>query len=309
MKTMKCAGVVVTYNRKDELIKNIESADRQTHKLDCCYIIDNCSTDKTYEFLIEKKILPNERIKFIRLQENIGGAGGFYTGMKCAYDDGCDCVIMMDDDGRPADDKTFSALLSQAKLLYKENPMLMLNSLVICDDKKEKLSFGIGTMSRASEAFASAQNGIIKNYINPFNGTLITRELIAKIGFPNKDFFIRGDEVDYQSRARKEGALIATIVDSIYYHPSSELFPLLWRGKIVYVGICPPWKGYYLVRNYVYRIKRDEGVIAAIKQFIFQVYSTKKCNPDANKCMRLLFKGFLDGMMGKLGMRVRPGQK
>lgn len=306
---MKCAGVVVTYNRKDDLLKNIESVKNQSRKFDRFYIIDNCSTDGTYDFLIEKKCLATEWIKYIRLPQNIGGAGGFYVGLKSAYEEGYDFIIMMDDDGRPANTETFSQLIEHAEKLYNDKKMLMLNSLVVCDDEKEQLSFGISTMSKASEVVNNSDGGLVYGYINPFNGTLITRELVEKIGFPNKDFFIRGDEVDYQSRAKKANALIATVVNSIYYHPTAELLPVKWRGRIIHVGICSPWKGYYLVRNYVYRIKRDEGIIPAIKQFVFQVYITKKCNPQANECMKLLFKGFCDGMRGKLGMRVCPGEK
>ena len=42
---MKTAGVVVTYNRKDELIKNIKSILSQSYVVDKYYIIDNHSSD------------------------------------------------------------------------------------------------------------------------------------------------------------------------------------------------------------------------------------------------------------------------
>ena len=48
---MSFAGVVVTYNRKEELVKNINAVLDQKKPFDCFYIIDNCSTDATYDFL------------------------------------------------------------------------------------------------------------------------------------------------------------------------------------------------------------------------------------------------------------------
>ena len=51
-------------------------------------------------------------LTYIRLEHNIGGAGGFYTGMKRAYDTHLyDAVWVMDDDGEP-DSKCLSNLLS-----------------------------------------------------------------------------------------------------------------------------------------------------------------------------------------------------
>lgn len=306
---MSFAGVVVTYNRKEELVKNINAVLDQKKPFDCFYIIDNCSTDGTYDFLEENGVFNHKNIKFIKLYDNIGGAGGFYTGLKKAYDDGYDYICLMDDDGRPINQDTFSILYEAAVKIHNENEKLMINSLVVCEESCNELSFGIGGMKTRSEIVEASTDGQYWGLINPFNGTLISRELIDEIGFVNKEFFIRGDEVDFQSRATKAGAYISTVVDSIYYHPSADLTPMRWRGETVYVGVCPPWKGYYLVRNYTYRIKRDSGYIAAVKEFIFQVYLTFKCNPKWKDCMWLMFKGFLDGMNGRLGKRIKPGQK
>lgn len=41
------AAVVVTYNRLEELKKNIDMLQRQTRTLDAIYVIDNASTDDT----------------------------------------------------------------------------------------------------------------------------------------------------------------------------------------------------------------------------------------------------------------------
>ena len=44
---MKTAGVVVTYNRKEELVKNIRAILSQSYVVDRYYIIDNHSSDNT----------------------------------------------------------------------------------------------------------------------------------------------------------------------------------------------------------------------------------------------------------------------
>ena len=74
---MKTAGVVVTYNRKDELIKNIKSILSQSYVVDKYYIIDNHSSDNTEQMLKDEGILDDHIIQYVYLEENIGGSGGF----------------------------------------------------------------------------------------------------------------------------------------------------------------------------------------------------------------------------------------
>lgn len=334
---MKYAGVVVTFNRKEDLKKNIQRVLCQKKIFDNFYIIDNHSTDGTFSYLQENNVNIDKyvgdecnnikernptkkgtRIIYIELSSNIGGAGGFNIGMQKAYEDGNDFIVLMDDDGRPVRNDCFELLYNQAELMYKNNKKLMINSLVVGSDEDttEKgcestqiLSFGLGNVDTLGKAYSSAENGMIKELINPFNGTLVTKELLEEIGYVNKDFFIRGDEVDFQSRAQKAGATIATIVNSVYYHPASELFPINWFGKTVYVGTAEPWKTYYLVRNYVYRIKRDRGSVHAYKFLFFQLYIHLKVDKNWRSCINMMFRGFRDGIKGRLGKIVQPGEK
>ena len=48
----------------------------------------------------------------------------------------------------------------------------------------------------------------------PFNGVLVTRELVEQIGLPRAEFFIWGDDVEYLWRANAAGARTATVVDA-----------------------------------------------------------------------------------------------
>ena len=56
MKDTVCA-VVVTFNRKQLLLKCIDSLLNQTHKINAIYIVDNNSTDNTPQLLMKKDIL------------------------------------------------------------------------------------------------------------------------------------------------------------------------------------------------------------------------------------------------------------
>lgn len=299
------AAVIVTYNRKELLAENIRMLLDQTGAFDRIFIIDNCSSDGTKEYLREKGWLDDKRFVYIKTPSNIGGAGGFYTGVKAAYEAGADWIVLMDDDGKAADSDTFRILFNAADHAYIEkNKMLFLNSLVIQGDL---LSFKIGNLYTVSEAKALAKDGLIEGAANPFNGTLITKELIAKIGYPNQDFFIKGDEVDYKQRAIDAGAYIATVIDSAYIHPRPETYERQVLGIKVPFLVEAPWKEYYTARNFTYMYKKKKMYKAILFELVFVkilAIISMKCRKIST--LKMVLKGVKDGWKGKLGAQVKP---
>lgn len=301
------AAIVVTYNRKKLLCENICMLLNQTRQIDCIYIVDNCSTDGTYEFLSEKGWLDKSKFKYLKTEANIGGAGGFYTGVKQAYEDGADWIILMDDDGKAADERTFEILMKKAEEFYAGglgDKKLFINCLV---QKDELLSFKIDNIYTVQGALDVAKEGIIENAANPFNGTVVSKELVKAIGYPNKDFFIKGDEVDYKHRAFEAGAYVATVVDARYNHPRPETTEKKVMGIKVPFFVEAPWKEYYAARNFTYMYKRDKQY----KAIIFELLFVKTLAILSTKCkkfqtIKMVLKGAKDGWKGKLGVTVSP---
>lgn len=299
------AAVIVTYNRKELLRRNINMLIKQTREIDKIYIIDNCSTDGTYLMLKENNWHQGEKFVYIKTDSNIGGAGGFYTGVKAAYEAGSDWILLMDDDGYAADIRTFQILMNMAEKLYKEGKKkLFLNSLV---QQGEYLSFKIDTIYTVEDALKIAKNGIIVGAANPFNGTLVSRELVQEIGFPNKDFFIKGDEVDYKQRTFEAGGYVCTVVDSRYSHPRPQTYEKIVLGKKVPFFVEAPWKEYYAARNFTYMYKRKRQY----KGILFELIFVKILAVLAMKCkkyetLKMLIKGVFDGWKGNLGATVKP---
>lgn len=301
------AAVVVTYNRKEILSKNIEMLLCQTQYIDKIFIVDNCSTDGTYEYLSNKGWLSSDQFCYIKTESNIGGAGGFYTGTKAAFEAGADWMILMDDDGAATDQYTFEKIMTVAKNLYSKNVAdhkLFINALV---HKGDLLSFKIGNMYTVEEAVKSAKDGILENAANPFNGTVVSRELVAEIGYPNKDFFIKGDEVNYKQRAFDTGAYVATVVDAKYTHPRPETYEKTVLGIKVPFFVEAPWKEYYAARNFTYMYKQKKQY----KGIAFELIFVKLLAIFSMKCkkietIKMLLKGVIDGWRGRLGAKVTP---
>lgn len=298
------AAVIVTYNRKTLLGKNIQMLLKQTLPFDRIFIVDNCSTDGTPDYLKEQGWMDDPRFVYVKTQSNIGGAGGFYTGTRAAFEAGADWIVLMDDDGAAADEHTFEILFRAAQKLYRENKRLFVNALV---QQGELLSFQIDRMYTVAQALSAATDGIIDNAANPFNGTLISRELVAAIGYPNPDFFIKGDEVNYKQRAYEAGAGVVTVVDARYNHPRPDTQEKTILGKKVPFFVEAPWKEYYAARNFTHMYKQKGQYKAIAFELVFVkllAIATMKCKKWTT--VKMLRKGIRDGLRGRLGATVKP---
>ena len=87
---MKIAAVVVTFNRKEYLVKNIEALLAQVNAPMDILIIDNASTDGTEETI--RHYMDAGQILYENTGENLGGAGGFNFGIRRAYEAGYDAI-------------------------------------------------------------------------------------------------------------------------------------------------------------------------------------------------------------------------
>lgn len=298
------AAVIVTYNRKELLGNNIRMLLKQTLPFDRIFIVDNCSTDGTYDYLIQQGWMDEGPFVYVKTASNIGGAGGFYTGTKAAFEAGADWIVLMDDDGAAADERTFALLFQAARKLYAKNRKLFVNALV---QQGELLSFKIDRMYSVEEALAAAREGIIEGAANPFNGTMLSRELVEAIGYPNPDFFIKGDEVNYKQRAFDAGAHVVTVVDARYIHPRPDTQEKTVLGKKIPFFVEAPWKEYYAARNFTYMYKQKGQYKAIAFELIFVkllAILCMRCKKWAT--VKMLCKGVCHGWKGKLGATVKP---
>ena len=257
------AAVVVTYNRLNELKKNLEMLQRQSRIPDVIYVIDNASTDETSKYLSDLS-KQNGRIRHYLLEKNVGGAGGFSYGLEKACRDGYDWVWLMDDDGRPQNKETLNNLM---RVACNESNFSLINCNVLCNG--DELSFKIGTpYLTLQEQRENIPDGVIENCACVFNGSLIGKSVYEKIGTIKKEYFIRGDEVEYLMRCRNNGVKVLTVIDSLYYHPQTEYAHLSFLGKKFDYECMAIWKQFFLIRNYVatYYTTADERQKKTIKR-------------------------------------------
>lgn len=320
---MKIGTVIVTFNRKQLLLKTLESLRNQSLISDYIIIIDNYSSDHTLEYLVEKDIIdvPKENngclesnknnIYYYNLLENKGGAGGFYAGIKKAIELECDWIWLMDDDICPRAD-TLEQYISFIKENNKKNIGAVMGLRYYSN-----IPFSFETYEHN---FRDWKVSIKDKLLNielvdkfstladfPFEGPIINGKIVQEIGLPNKDFFIIGDDTDYSIRINQKA--------NSYFLPSAKFDRLIspFNDKPKKFD----WKQYYLLRNMIYINKKyaENFKVRQLRPLLMMFLELKKFIKLAFIEKDLIYLkdinkipiAFIDGYFGKLGKKYVPG--
>lgn len=244
------AALIVTYNRLNLLKESINSVLGQSKEVNHLIIVDNHSTDGTKEFL---EGISNDKLIYLRLNNNIGGAGGFFEGTRyfCDYLDD-DYLWMMDDDTIPNEDS-----LSELYDVTKKFPSFgFLASNVRWTD-------GSAAVMNVPSVDPSEWNSSINKNSGKFYpvlkhasfvSLLISSEAVIDVGLPIKEFFIWGDDVEFTERiSRKYNCFF--VPHSIVIHKTKSnngVDIVSENGKKVN-------RYFYDVRNRIYRARKAPG--------------------------------------------------
>ncbi len=236
----KIIAVVVTFNRLTLLKRAIEFIQKQTLSVCEIIIVNNGSTDGTTEWLTSQESLT------VVNQDNVGGAGGFYTGIKVAYEHNADWIWCMDDDVYPSE-KCLETLYSYSQRYSNIGIIcprrIQAGEVVYGETLKFNLSNPFRPLNRFLKSKDIGKHELVKIEGMAFEGPLVSRAVVDAIGFPNQDLFIFFDDSDYSYRATLAGFDVMYCKNAIL---NKELFP----KKILKSGeYRNNWKLFYDIRN------------------------------------------------------------
>jgi len=219
----RIAAVVVTYNREKLLLECLEALKNQSEELDAVYIVDNKSDKNTPELLLNegwidefpdlsfnenkiqrKKINYSQsgtflEIVYIRKKENDGGAGGFYEGIKRAYEGGYELIWIMDDDVVPRPD-------ALQELIFASGNVKKFGFLCSRVVGNNGISMNIPEIDyKKGENYYPVwdellDHGLVRVKSATFVSVLFPCEIIKQSGYPIREMFIWGDDAEYTLR-------------------------------------------------------------------------------------------------------------
>ena len=296
---MKITAVVVTYNRINLLKRTVECL-RANSPVNEIVVVNNGSTDGTSEWL-------DSQIDITVIhQDNVGGSGGFYTGIDYAYNSGADWIWCMDDDVFPR------ANCMERLLEHIEEPNIgilaprrLIDGEIFCHDF---------TAYNLTNPFSSMYSGRIDNssvndsiYIagTAFEGLFIRREVVEKIGLPTRDLFIFCDDTDYCIRTLQAGYKILYVPDALMDKQkffSNDDWAERNRKK--------KWKRFYQTRNSAYLnhhygknwgVKYLRGFINVFGSIATAFFTAPFSKAWSFKDIPALWRAYCDGVNENLG--------
>ena len=278
---MKVSAVIVTYNNIKMLEMLISDLYHQTKKLQSIIVVDNASLDGTKTILKERH--PN--IIYIRLEENLGSAGGYYLGIKEAVQ-GSDFVWTLDDDVRLNADSLERLLEGIQKLepFYK-----------------------VGAVRSTGEKHFASEPTRLE--IFPWRGTLIKTKVIIEIGLPRQEYFLYGEDLEYALRFARNGYVCFWIPASKCVErrdDGKKKSKILTRQFKVY---ATPFRLYYAFRNEIAIYIEYRELRCLFKTLLYagklMSYFLVCARSEKMDKVKAIFTGIVDGYFSYLGKNYK----
>ena len=302
---MSISLLLVTYNRIELLKKALLNVSDNAKDLNEIIIIDNYSSDGTFDYLIDKFNLKKiesdfyscvaktdvyqgysdgKEVVLIRLDSNTGGSGGFYTGLKYFKEKSeSDWIWGMDDD----------AFIQPNSLSNLKKGILENNNInAFWSNCNNDINF-------------DSDIKIVNEWM--FVGFCLNRSLILKVGLPVFDYFIYHDDSEYAMRINRAGYSILKLRDSVIEHgdfSDREFFSKKLLNFNIKFPLMSDWKLYYYIRNDIHKHSYSYLVkMKRVLRLIFNIIKLTYINPSKGI---IAIKALIHGILGVKGKVVSP---
>ncbi|MBI2018544.1 glycosyltransferase [Candidatus Daviesbacteria bacterium] len=250
------SAIVVTRNRKQDLIRCIGSLSHSEYNQLEMIVVDNASFAPVSTWLNRQY----PRVKVITSNKNLGAAGGRNLGFKFAKGE---TFLFMDDDSLA--DRTMVGEL--AKILKGRKDVGIVQPKIYDMERKNVLQ-GIGCDINLLTGRVSAV-GIREKDLGQYDRLIeisgvgciwmVERKVIEKIGGYDEDYFIPYEDLDFSFRARMAGFKILFVPTARAWHKgikSTFISPL-----IDYIGIRNKERAYRVSRNKIIFMRKNAPLL------------------------------------------------
>ena len=240
----KIGVVTVTYNSGPVLQEFFDSLTAQIYKNFVLYVVDNASTDQTSEITRRRTDLP---VVLIANAENLGVAEGNNQGIRAAGTDGCECVLLLNNDTVfPADfiAQLYAGLdrhrcdMTTGKMYYHDRP-----DVLWCAGGhfQPRLGYRARHDGQHQKDVGQYDQPRRVTYV-PTCCLLVRRRVFDRVGLMDSQYFVYSDDVDFLYRCLKQGI-------SLWYVPEAKLWH---KVSSLTGGDASPFAIRYQTRNAIY---------------------------------------------------------
>lgn len=263
----KIGVVTVTYNSEQVLPEFLESLASQTYGNFVLYVVDNVSKDETLNLAIQRTDMS---IVVLANSENVGVAEGNNRGIRSALADGCECVLLLNNDTvlqRDMIEHLYAALdryrcdMTSGKMYYHDRPDVF---------------WCAGAHFQRWRAFKAIHDGRDQTdsgqYDQPRRITytptcclLARRTVFDRIGMMDDRYFAYYDDADFLLRSMHHGIALWYVPEAKLWHKVASLssrqpefvIRLFARNRIYFIRkYVPRWRAYmwYWLDQFMYAL-------------------------------------------------------
>lgn len=242
---MKKIGIVIcNYNKEDAVLECIQSILESRFQDFDLFVVDNGSTDQSVKRIKEKYA---SSVTLLENQENLGGSGGFNTGLRVAYEKGYPYLMCVDNDAI-LDERAVGALydflenyreagMAASKVYHLEAPDYVqqygqvIDFEHFCTEVNYYNAYEDGTMPEYLYVDSVAACSL-----------MVRKEVIDRIGFMPEENYLYWDDTEWCYLCNRAGYKVASVGASVALHAmgakkeQENTFPTYyaWRNWIVF---------------------------------------------------------------------------
>lgn len=320
--------VTVTYGNRFHLLKQvIDSA--LLEGVSKIIVVDNNSAPESRERLkAYEEELGNEKIKVLYLDENYGSAGGYKIGLEEAYKDpNCEFIWLLDDDNKPLEGSLRELLRfwDSLEIIDKEQKVALLSyrfNLLWSHVIKYRTIKGKQPVELLKNSFCGfhiadlptklflwfkfihiSENDnntfkVLTLPVAPYGGLYISKKLLDVIGFPNRDFYLYGDDTEWTYRITKTGGNIYLVLNS----KVEDLTLTYGKTPMAYnISKGDIYRVYYSIRNATYFQINNSLIKNKLIYTLNMLVYIAAIGVCSRKNLKIIIKAIKDAYRGKLG--------
>jgi GT2 family glycosyltransferase len=237
--------VIVTWNKRADVLNLLDSL----HAIRCncanIVVVDNASTDGSAESIRRHPLA----VTLIENAENLGGTGGFNTGIRYALQHlEQEYLWLLDNDA----EVTASTLDKMVAVLEGDRSIGVAGSCIMSPEDHGLIVEAGGFVdadsatwrpNRRYQRYESLPKGAAVEDVDyvPACSAVVRAELFGKLGILDERFFLHWDDIDFCARVREAGYRVAAVLDSQVFHGAEKGHSRMtlyydFRNALLYFG-------------------------------------------------------------------------
>jgi GT2 family glycosyltransferase len=292
--------VIVNWNGRDLVMNALQSVLQINYKDYAVVVIDNASTDGSVEAI--RKNFPE--VTIIVNEKNLGGTGGFNTGIRYALTQPYEYIWLLDNDAIvdrdslsylvEAMEKDSKIGIAGSKILQQENPSLIWETGVKMDwihNKRILINHNIKDSSNTNNIYEVDHVAACS--------LLARTSCLSGVGLMDENYFWGLDDIDWCLSFKKFGYKVVAVSESRIWHPN---FDEKGKGEMTKRDYMMTRNWLYLVRKHTYGLRKMVCLHKALSDIIRRLIMFRfNKDTNADKIISMAVKDFLRGKFGEIG--------